>query len=1615
MKRTLIQALLTDAPPWRRFACLATLALGLGGATVTAPAQTVFEVGGEDNIGTTTLATVVEGAKRVATLTNNGVNWTAAGGEGIVYSHLTSPTLTVPITGPVTLKFKHRYFFEQDYDGGAVYVSVNGAAPTYVNAAAFSANGYVGKVIGTVFTGGEQVFNLKSAGYDTAELIESVVNLGPLTAGDTLAIEFRGGWDDGYAEPAPNWEIGKVEVRDSADAAMLNVDFLNGPAGFTVVSDLSPAGSWRYLGQSSRFEIECDPLKADSYVPDVPGLNTIIDLNGSELVVAIRDGTPKAGDSFTLFDLTGGTTLRGNYYNITLPDGTWDVSQLAVTGKITCKAFGGGLKVSTFDTLQGPAYLEPIANLLAATPSGTGTQTADVNYGSFLSLPGLTSLDSFAVLWEGWLDVTLDGKGAYTFGTASDDGSVVFMDLNDDGDFTDPGEEVVSNNRDQGTTVATGTVTLNMNSVHLLIGFYENGGGEAMTARFKKGSALAWTVLQPINGRSGHFSPTPVAPTKEITGFSIAPYGDAVILENKVTLKVTNGDSVTALTPAITINGSSVTPASGVPQNFTHPVTYTVTASDGSTRDYYVTVVVIDLPVTDGLAVWLKADSIHPNDASQGRIYGSNSFVTQWNDQTGNRQHAAQATAASQPQYLANDLNGLPTVKWDGTSKFLRGGVDTTIKTIFAVCKKDAEATSLDGLFCASPSQDNQNLRGNATVWNAVSNGSSNSADFAHLGPIHVNGADSAAHNSQWHILMEESTSSPWFAYQLGQTAYNRFFNGRIAEIILYDRSLTTEERNAVGGYLADKYALSTAYPKPAPQAKLYAFGIPGWPGVINEGSKTISLTVPFSTDVTTLAPTYTMSGGAICDKASGSPHNFTGPVTYTLSSSDSLANTTYTVTVTKAPVRTEKELLAFGPGAIITGTNVAWTAPYGSNLAALTPSYVISVLATGSPASGATVNFTNPVIYTITAENGSTQNYTVTAAIAPAPPTTRKPALWLDASQLEGLTDAQVVNLWPDTSGSLNHATRTDGAPVYKAAILNGKPVVRFGTGSFGFSRISNIRSAFWVLKENSGAAQPRFLLGDTSSYDFHRSDGAPNGPLWHAQHTSANIRSGTTRLMGTPVDGTTTSMPAETFQMLSVVTTGAVQANTLSSDRNTPARSWNGDIAEVLIYDQPLSSAEEAEIGSYLSAKYGLATGYPAPAPLANLYSFGLLGKTVTVDQTTKSVTLEVPYLDVKAIATTFVTSGGATCDKVSGVSQDFTNPVTYTVKSSDNAITNVYTVTVAVSPKPPSATLPVLWLDASKLTGLSDGQQVDSWRDASGMSNHANRAYGSPVYKTAIINGQPVVRFDSGSFNFSRISTIRSVFWVLKENIGASQPRFLLGDSGSYHFHRSADVPNGPIWSGWTHANIVNGTTKMMGTVVNGGTTPLPGGSFQLISLVTTGNVEANNITDDRNIANRSWNGDIAEILIYDKALSSAEEAEVGNYLAVKYGLSTGYPYVSWAAGYPGFDLTIPAADADGDGRTNQDEFAFGLNPTLGSSVNPITVPLNKTTGRFSYTRRNPALTGLTYRIWTSTDLVSWSLDSTAAQAVTTTNGDVQTIRVILTTPPTAPKFFVRVTAQ
>ena len=84
-------------------------------------------------------------------------------------------------------------------------------------------------------------------------------------------------------------------------------------------------------------------------------------------------------------------------------------------------------------------------------------------------------------------------------------------------------------------------------------------------------------------------------PAKAITTFTVpSQTGTTTINEtaHTIALTVPFGTVVTALVPTIVITGASVSPISGVAQNFTNPVTYTVTAADSSTQAYVVTMTI---------------------------------------------------------------------------------------------------------------------------------------------------------------------------------------------------------------------------------------------------------------------------------------------------------------------------------------------------------------------------------------------------------------------------------------------------------------------------------------------------------------------------------------------------------------------------------------------------------------------------------------------------------------------------------------------------------------------------------------------------------------------------------------------------------------------------------------------------------------------------------------------------------------------------------------------------------------------------------------------------------------------------------------------------------------
>lgn len=105
---------------------------------------------------------------------------------------------------------------------------------------------------------------------------------------------------------------------------------------------------------------------------------------------------------------------------------------------------------------------------------------------------------------------------------------------------------------------------------------------------------------------------------KEITSFRLVSFDPDVVgvidqLAKTISLIVPNGTDVTALIPTITFVGESLSPLSGVAQNFTSPVTYTVTAENSSTVSYTVTVTIAPPGASSDKAITaFSFDSFNP-------------------------------------------------------------------------------------------------------------------------------------------------------------------------------------------------------------------------------------------------------------------------------------------------------------------------------------------------------------------------------------------------------------------------------------------------------------------------------------------------------------------------------------------------------------------------------------------------------------------------------------------------------------------------------------------------------------------------------------------------------------------------------------------------------------------------------------------------------------------------------------------------------------------------------------------------------------------------------------------------------------------------------------------
>lgn len=249
---------------------------------------------------------------------------------------------------------------------------------------------------------------------------------------------------------------------------------------------------------------------------------------------------------------------------------------------------------------------------------------------------------------------------------------------------------------------------------------------------------------------------------------------------------------------------------------------------------------------------------------------------------------------------------------------------------------------------------------------------------------------------------------------------------------------------------------------------------------------------------------------------------------------------------------------------------------------------------------------------------------------------------LWLDASDVSGMAqlsngttavtaDDDPVGYWADKSGNGYHATQTDNnnRPKYRVGVRNGRSTLRWD-GTNDSYRVASIPldatiSVFVACQFNvAGLAWPTtgnlFIEHSTNSNSF-------SGFLFSGSSNSAQqinrIVSPTFRFSslgvaawvgtdwnvvecrfspGTTIDGVLASWKNGVQQANNGSAAGATtQAGTVTSSRSVTADLFlgarnqasafsNGDYAEILIYNRPLTDGEHTAVRRYLGRKWGI-----------------------------------------------------------------------------------------------------------------------------------------------------------------------------------------------------------------------------------------------------------------------------------------------------------------------------------------------------------------------------------------------------------------------------------------
>lgn len=340
---------------------------------------------------------------------------------------------------------------------------------------------------------------------------------------------------------------GVVEIASGARLDSNGGDLLvGGLQGVGAVTNTTATAGTAYVGETNVNATFGGTVDASLALVKIgAGKQTLTNSVGAARNAEVRNGTLEL---FGAAAVTGTVTLTGGTLGVTYGTSGLIGKYYSLTSAPVTSSFVSYAAVTNFLSGKTPSVI--------SNSTGFGATFNALADGSRFPSPyGTTATENFAILWTGLF--MANKTGSYGFSTASDDGSVLFVD----------GQLVVDNNAMQSYTAADSniitSVSLSAGLHQIAVAFYEAGGNQGLTVWVQQpGSgleelpnALLFTGLDSgeaqigaLSGSAGSVSfANTGAPTLRVTGNSDMNFAAAIVGSNANSRLVKQGSGTLAL------------------------------------------------------------------------------------------------------------------------------------------------------------------------------------------------------------------------------------------------------------------------------------------------------------------------------------------------------------------------------------------------------------------------------------------------------------------------------------------------------------------------------------------------------------------------------------------------------------------------------------------------------------------------------------------------------------------------------------------------------------------------------------------------------------------------------------------------------------------------------------------------------------------------------------------------------------------------------------------------------------------------------------------------------------------------------------------------------------